>query len=167
MTPNRPARPAPARSVPRDSARPAAQGRPPRFRRRFASGDHETRSTMLALREFLAEARIDPETAGTIELVLAEVCNNVTEHAYPDAVGPVDLSVLLDPEAAHCTVSDRGAALPEGTPPETLPEPPWKLPEGGFGWYIIRSLSSRLDYRSAGGRNRLRLTIPLGRSGRA
>ncbi|MCC5984899.1 MAG: ATP-binding protein [Rhodobacteraceae bacterium] len=167
MTPNRPARPAPASPMSRDPARPAARGRPPRFRRRFTSGDHETRSTMLALRDFLAQACIDPETAGTIELVLAEVCNNVTEHAYPDAVGPVDLSVLLDPGAAHCTVSDRGAALPEGTPPDKVPEPPWSLPEGGFGWYIIRSLSSRLEYRSAGGRNRLRLTIPLGRSGRA
>jgi len=157
--------------MPCDSVRPAARARPARFRRSFTSGDLETRQTMLALRDFLAQKGIDPETAGTVELVLAEVCNNVTEHAYPGAVGPVALTVLLDPEAAHCTVRDSGAALPEGTPPETMPEPPWNLPEGGFGWYIIRSLSTRLEYRSARGRNRLRLAIPIdrvgGRAGRA
>jgi serine/threonine-protein kinase RsbW len=29
------------------------------------------------------------------------------------------------------------------------------LPEGGFGWFLIRTLSRDLDYRREGGRNLL------------
>jgi serine/threonine-protein kinase RsbW len=47
-------------------------------------------------------------------------------------------------------------------PKETLPEGRLiaradvsNLPEGGFGWFLIRALSRDLDYRRVGGRNLL------------
>ena len=145
---------------------PAPQGTHPgaaagMFRLCFQSGASETRDAMLALRAFLVAQGVSSEAAGTVELVLAEACNNVTEHAYEDRPGAVDLCVALDHRGAHCRIIDTGRPLPSGTPPVNPPDPPCALPEGGFGWYIIRSLSSTLDYRCEGGRNVLRLCIAL------
>ena len=132
-----------------------------RFACAFESGDLQTRQVMLTLRQHLCAQGIDDATLGTIELVLAEVCNNVTEHGYAEAPGRIELILQQDGDALVCTVTDFGVPLPEGTPPTEPPGPPWSLPEGGFGWHIIRTLTDRLEYRSEGGRNRLDLRIPI------
>jgi serine/threonine-protein kinase RsbW len=98
---------------------------------------------------------------GTVELVLAEVLNNVAEHAYADAAGHVAVTVALIPDGLACEVMDEGAAMPDGQPPEgRLPE--GDLPEGGFGWHLIRSLTCDLAYRRQRGSNRLSFVILLG-----
>lgn len=131
------------------------------FHRCFQSGSLETREAMRAMRAFLLAQGVAPDAAATVEQVLAEVCNNVTEHAYAQASGPMELCVRLEHRAAHCRIVDQGLALPAGTPPNGPPVNPRDLPEGGFGWYIIRSLTSALDYRSVDGHNELRLSVKL------
>jgi serine/threonine-protein kinase RsbW len=114
----------------------------------------------------LGPGEIAAETRATLELVLAEVLNNVVEHAYrgrPD--GEVELSICLGAEAVTCEVLDRGEAMPDvalppGHPPD-LPEAGGQLPEGGFGWFLIRSLTRGLDYSRSGGRNRLVFALPV------
>ena len=49
-----------------------------------------------------------------------------------------------------------GLRLPEGTAPPAV-TPRESLPEGGFGWFLIRALTERLDYARADGENRLTL----------
>lgn len=120
----------------------------------------------LAVRDSLAQIMaapplrgLSPEARGIAELVLAEVLNNVVEHAYPAEPGPV--AVTLTPVAAdiHCLVVDQGLAMPSGKLPEgKLPAvgtPLESLPEGGFGWYLILSLTRDLSYVRVGGSNRL------------
>ena len=54
-------------------------------------------------------------------------------------------------------------------PGESIPDPKEPdldvstadLPEGGFGWGLIRTLSSGLSYRRMSERNRLAFRIPL------
>ena len=97
---------------------------------------------------------------GTVEIVLAEVLNNVAEHAYAYAAGPVAVTVALIPGGLACDVMDEGAPMPGGQLPEgRLPD--GDLPEGGFGWHLIRSLTQDLSYRRQRGTNRLGFVIPL------
>lgn len=103
---------------------------------------------------------LSPDLRATVELVLAEVLNNVAEHAYADLAGHVAVTVALHPGALWCEVVDEGASMPGGALPEgKLPET--DLPEGGFGWHLIRSMTRDLQYRRQRGTNRLNFLIPL------
>lgn len=107
---------------------------------------------------------LDADARGTAELVLAEVLNNVVEHAYAGHPGEIEVRLGLMPGSLLCLVRDRGhpmpgARLPGGAPPVLDPD---DLPEGGFGWHLIRSLSQDLRYRRAGGRNHLRFRVDTG-----
>lgn len=104
------------------------------------------------------------DVRGTAQLVLAEVLNNVAEHAYGDAGGKVEIRLWLDPDALHCLIVDEGRAMPGGQLPEgRLPGGPRvaldDLPEGGFGWHLIRSLCAELSYVRVDGQNRLAFAL--------
>jgi serine/threonine-protein kinase RsbW len=104
------------------------------------------------------------ETAA-LHITLAEVLNNIVEHAYsglPPGVICVDLRLLAD--GLHCRVEDQGHPMPEsGLPRGDLPAVDVgvpDLPEGGFGWRIIRSLATDLTHVRTGGTNRLAFRLP-------
>ncbi len=121
-----------------------------------------------ALRRMLLRpplSTLSDEGRGTAELVLAEVLNNVAEHAYPDRPGPVTVTLRQVPHGVSCLIVDQGAAMPGGKlPAGRLPDTPGlaldELPEGGFGWHLIRSLTLDLHYARAGGCNQLRFVLP-------
>lgn len=92
----------------------------------------------------------------TAELVLAEVLNNIVEHAQPNRDGHIYLSVVQRPSGISCTLRDNGLPMPGDTPP-----PGW-FPdddaagypaEGGYGWYLIRALTNNLTYHRLGEEN--------------
>lgn len=145
----------------------AADSGPParlRFERRFLSGDQETRVVLAEVCARLAAAGLDEDSIGTVELVLAEVLNNIAEHAYGVEGGPVALGLDLPGDAVVCEVVDHGRPMPLGAvPAQGLPliDPPHHLPEGGFGWHIVRCLVSSLDYERSADGNRLHLRVPL------
>lgn len=101
---------------------------------------------------------------GTAELVLAEVLNNIVEHAYSHSTGLIDISVEAEAGGILCRVVDEGVAMPDGAPPGSLParlsDGLDDLPEGGFGWHLIRTLTVDLTYRRKEGRNYLFFLIP-------
>jgi len=105
--------------------------------------------------------------AGNVELVLAEVLNNITEHAYANTVGgAIEVAACHQPGRLCCTFRDWGAEVPDAVlsqPPGLLPEPE-DLPEGGWGWSLIMSLAEGLQYRREGGTNELYLEIPVKRA---
>ncbi len=129
-------------------------------------------ATPVAVRDSLAQmmalpplCRLSAESRGTAELVLAEVLNNVAEHAYADQSGPVSVTIRSTGHGLRCRVVDQGRAMPDGTLPpgrllESLEVPVTDLPEGGFGWHLIRSLTSELSYARVGDRNLLQFTLP-------
>jgi serine/threonine-protein kinase RsbW len=131
----------------------------------FKADPHSVRG---ALRAAVARFRrqITTEEAGTLELVLAEVMNNVVEHSYGDSgLGAITLSIVRDSFGLSCSVSDDGSALPSACLNErSLPSidcDPENLPEGGFGWYLIRDLTRDLGYRRNGSCNLLAFRLPL------
>lgn len=109
-------------------------------------------------------ASLSPDDRGTAEIVLAEVLNNIVEHAYARFPGTIRLRLTLGPGQLHCCVEDEGLAMPSGEPPSGKAVDPQDLPEGGFGWHLIRTLSSGLTYERAGTLNQLRFALPAEQS---
>lgn len=134
------------------------------FTRRFTSSDHATRTVLLELIEGLSAKGVCDDDLANIELILAEALNNVVEHAYTDAPGPVELLIEIGGRGLSCQIVDNGHPIPSGEAPDPpLPtiEPPADIPEGGFGWHIIRCLTTDLSYKRDGSRNTLYLLVPL------
>ena len=127
----------------------------------------------MALRRALHEVSdlgLSPDERGTVELVLAEVLNNICEHALRGATeGLIELYLRRDCAGLICEVLDDGLPMPGGHPPEgqraDLDRPLPDLPEGGFGWFLISELTSGLCYDRIGGRNRLRFCVRVGAPG--
>jgi serine/threonine-protein kinase RsbW len=136
----------------------------PLFDTQFASTEMAAREALIALKTALISTNLTEDQISSIEIAVAEATNNVVEHAYPGhEAGPVQIACHRDCGSVVVCLSDRGAALPDLTPPEgKLAEFSTSLadlPEGGFGWFLIRELVSDLRYQRIDGSNFLRLTF--------
>lgn len=134
------------------------------FQCRVGTNVFAVREALLAMTRTAPLADLHPDRRDLAEIVLAEVLNNVAEHAY--AGGPGDITVTLSQvrDRLWCVVTDRGRVMPQGQlPPGTLPATAGvqlaDLPEGGFGWHVIRSLTADLNYTRDQDQNRLSFLI--------
>lgn len=101
---------------------------------------------------------------GTTQLVLAEALNNVVEHAYASYPGQIEVDVQRDPLHLRFHITDTGLPMPGAEPPYgELPELGDfdDLPEGGFGWFLIRTLVEDLSYRREAGQNLLTFGVSV------
>lgn len=124
------------------------------------------RETILQIMERL-QHEFPSQSEGVIstEIVLAEVLNNISEHSYQASnLGDVTISVLCTDDMISIETRDFGVPMPGLSPPdselEEIPMDVEDLPEGGFGWFFIRSLSSHLEYRRTGTQNIFCVQIP-------
>ncbi|WP_278921986.1 MULTISPECIES: ATP-binding protein [Pseudophaeobacter] len=128
----------------------------------FTATELDARSGISAVMERLREIDLPDERAGDVQIALAEAVNNVVEHAYAGTEkGDVRIKCNLYPQELRIQICDAGfpltdCALPPGEPAD-LSGPIETLPEGGFGWFLIRELTSRLHYERLGRNNRLSL----------
>ena len=127
---------------------------------------HSIRDTLSRIHAILLDRGIGREGIGTCEIVLAEVLNNIVEHAYgerPD--GRIRLTLFFGEGCLRARIEDRGAAMPGSALPQgrqaNLDVPLPDLPEGGFGWFMIHNLTEDLKYQRNGDVNRLDLSIRL------
>ena len=124
----------------------------------FHATTDSVRGALAELRGCLSCHGLSSEELDTVELVVAEILNNVVEHAYGHASGgQVSLSAAAHRHGLAFRIEDDGVpmpggALPEGRAPRIGPAVN-DLPEGGFGWFMIRSLTRDLVYRRDGLRN--------------
>lgn len=134
----------------------------------FPSDELEVRAALEAVKSSLTSLHLSGEEAGSVELVLGEVLNNVVEHAYStDQKGQIEMHCRARRGGLDFIVRDAGRAmpglnLPAGEPAD-LDCARDDLPEGGFGWFLVRSLVHGLEYHREGERNTLRFCIPVGR----
>ncbi|WP_424831640.1 ATP-binding protein [Ruegeria sp.] len=118
------------------------------------------------LGERLSDMGLPAEKIGDIKIALAEAINNVVEHAYADmAPAEVHIKCTLCPNRLDVELSDTGNPMPglrlPGGIPASVETPRPNLPEGGFGWYLIRQLTSEIQYDRVDGRNQLFLRFDL------
>lgn len=120
------------------------------------------RQALCALMGTQVLCRLAPDARDAAQIVLAEALNNIVEHAYAQSPGEIEVTLDSDTSGLTCQILDAGLPLPGGSLPQG--EAPLvcasaDLPEGGFGWYLIRSLCRDLTYRRVGGYNLLSFRI--------
>ena len=108
------------------------------------------------------------EVRTAIELAMAEILNNVVEHAYADTRdGLIHVIIDSDPTELQFTVIDDGAAMPAGRLPSGAAADPglpgFEQDEGGYGLFMIRQLARKLRYRRLGAQNQLSFRVSLDR----
>ena len=132
----------------------------------FVSDPEIVHSILQRATDDLGAGNSSANDKANVEIVMAEAINNIIEHAYQfERNQPVE--VLLTEKDGHLTIAfvDEGRPMPFGQIPAEKPNDincsPNDLPEGGFGWQIIRSLSDSICYSRKGGRNLLKLKLKL------
>ena len=106
----------------------------------------------------------DIQISTSAEIVLAEVFNNIVKHAYQQKqVGLIDLSMVIHDTYISFRIFDMGQPMPNKRlpigAPHILEDDVQSLPEGGFGWNLIRTLTQDLDYQHLNNQNILQFTI--------
>lgn len=102
------------------------------------------------------------ETITIAELVLAEVLNNISEHAYRNTdCGTINVMADDLVWAWQFHVFDKGTAIPEAVPLPAEASTPEvsRLPESGFGLIIINTLADNLEYKRSNDTNHLSFVI--------
>ncbi|WP_298429214.1 ATP-binding protein [uncultured Jannaschia sp.] len=101
-----------------------------------------------------------------VELVVAEVLNNIVEHALAGREDAwIELAVTAEGGRVFVMTADDGCPLP--SPLLAIAELPAQdpqtgdLPEGGFGWFIIHALTEDMTYERADGLNRLHFSFVI------
>lgn len=129
-----------------------------------------------AVREAIASAKValEPlelteEEVTSVELVLAEALNNIVEHAYSGDEGTIRMVLRHGRAGVLIEVRDNGRAMPNGRAPigdHPMEKPEANsddLPEGGFGWFLIRELARDLIYDRADNENFLVFRLAIGK----
>lgn len=132
----------------------------------IAGTDQAIREALEKIVVDLSKARLSKDDTEHAQIVLGEVLNNIVEHAFVGITsGAIRLLACRSRKMLRVTVQDNGIAMPNGQLPQR-PQPRIDvaiddLPEGGFGWHLIRSLTDRLHYERNGETNQLTLDIPV------
>jgi serine/threonine-protein kinase RsbW len=128
---------------------------------RFPANEGHVATALTDLAHYLTTEGSSPGLVDDVRIVLAEILNNVEEHAYAGQPGhPVTVRLEFGGDSLRCAVEDRGrgfpaARLPDPAMPAGNPAAPETLPEGGFGWPLVRKLTRDVAYMRDGGTNRL------------
>jgi len=142
-----------------DAAAPARKGA---LTLRFPGLPDRVRAALRQVHRHLTTLPLPTDRQASIELVVAEALNNIAEHAYADAApGAITLIARHDDDRLSIVLRDTGRPLPGLAPPAGAPPDldvaTADLPEGGYGWFLIRDLTDDVGYLRQGGENQLTL----------
>lgn len=130
------------------------------------SNPRRVRKSIRSAARALCDAGLSRSLTENVELAVTEAVNNVIEHGYGGRSGGIILieyEMIADTLKLTILDQSQGMAdthLPSGRLPDLMVEKS-DLPEGGYGWFIIRSLTRRQHYSRHEGWNRLSLTFDL------
>jgi serine/threonine-protein kinase RsbW len=137
-----------------------------RFGTTLVGGPSEVREALGTIVGWLETRGVGAGDCGRVELALAEALNNIVEHALAGQQGcGIDVMVARFPHWIDCELRDGGLPMPSGRLPQgRAPDVATRLrdlPEGGFGWFLIRELTANLRYTRECGINHLSFRIDL------
>ena len=125
------------------------------------------RAGVMNASQFIADVGASEDDLTAIELALAEVLNNVVEHAYEGTTdGEMELRIAHQDPHVFFRILDSGRPMPNGRLPlgnaaDTALED-FQQDEGGYGLFMIRQLARKLRYSREGHYNELSFRITLG-----
>lgn len=135
---------------------------------RFAATLCDVRRALLGIDAQLTAAGASADLRTRAQIALAEACNNIVEHAYqprpPGVAAMITIDIAGDSAGLQVTIRDKGRAMPDGplpgrTLPQFDPDDPANLPEGGFGWALLRDMTRSLSISHQNGQNILRFRL--------
>lgn len=133
--------------------------------KKFCSKTHQDDVTKMVrgVEIWLNEQEAKPCFIGDAALVLAEALNNVVEHGYLFREdGSITLDILFQKPDLTMQITDQGVVM-QSVPKKKAMDGPEQdfddLPEGGFGWFLIHSLTNSIAYENRDGYNRLELKM--------
>lgn len=137
----------------------------PMFHRVLDADPVVVRATLTDMRDRFARD-VSDDALGRLELVMAELMNNVAEHApvaTSDKLPVIHLCIVRHKAGLACALTDDGVSLPDDCVlPRSLPPAiADSLPEGGFGWFLVQNLTQALCYYRESSRNYLAFNIPF------
>ncbi len=106
------------------------------------------------------EADFPEDTVEQFKIAVDEACTNVIEHAYGGQENhQVDITIIVEHDRFTVRIRDEGAPFDQSTyRTPNLMELTKKRQAGGLGVHIIRSLMDRVEYRTRGQVNEIRMT---------
>ena len=134
-----------------------------KFNTSFNATELDARKAIATISDRLRASWLSRDQADEVEIALAEAVNNVVEHAYANKAEPGDVRIMCSLRTAQLDIRicDAGVPLPENRLPPGLAADVSvareDLPEGGFGWFLIRELTSEIRYDRCGLINHLSL----------
>ncbi len=110
----------------------------------------------------IAETVLSSDDANNVEVVAAEIGNNIVIHAFGGEKGTAEgksfqLTVERDEEGITLEFTDDGPPFDPVAAPAGTPEASIARGGGGLGLFIMRKVMDELAYRRTEGRNVLRL----------
>ena len=134
------------------------------FKITTTGSDLHVREALGLLRAGLILRGVSDEVCSSSEIAMAEALNNIAEHAYAARdPGPVEIAVKISDAGVRFVLRDWGHPMPGNQlPGGTLPDNDVDLddlPEGGFGWYMLHSLTESLSYSRQNDENQLVLVV--------
>ncbi len=157
--------------MPHDGS-PDSQATAPLFQKlekRFPADYRWIRRAIHEVEDALSDAGLSSESIGSIAIVLAEALNNVVEHAFKDGQeGKITLVIRARHKSLMFEIRDSGRPMPLGRAPSGAHPVDEhdrldSIPEGGFGWFLIRELVQDLVYDRRDGENLLLFRFRLDR----
>lgn len=130
----------------------------------FPGDNLAVRKALRSVLDGLKHLELPGEVLSVVEIVVAECLNNVVEHAYADDTqGMIEINARLRENALWFRIVDDGFPMPAETLPDGHPHDldamQDDLPEGGFGWFLIKQLTNDLQYVRDEDQNRLTFSI--------
>lgn len=128
--------------------------------------NESTRDIIIEVKSLIDQDRVSPDDVMQLEIALAEVFNNIVEHAYADRDdGRIEITIEMLPPGMHFTIVDTGAEMPQGRLPVGHSANPdlsaHEQAEGGYGLHLIRLIAKKLRYNRVGDENQLTFRIAL------
>lgn len=137
---------------------------PHSFEMTLSATQMQVRDALKAVSRQTARWNLSAEAQSSVEIVLAEALNNVVEHAYAGiAGGTIAIDCAYDGDGLSIVITDQGHPVPEtlfkNTKTQVHSIDPQNLPEGGFGWGLIRELTHDVQVSRIGNTTMLSLVI--------
>jgi serine/threonine-protein kinase RsbW len=109
--------------------------------------------------DFLDRQTVQTGVVYNVCLAVEEMLTNTIKYGYADALPhEIAVSLTLTPGEIILVIEDDARAFdPQAAPEPDLTLPMEQRPIGGLGLHLVRSLSSRMDYRRQDDRNILEI----------
>ncbi len=139
------------------------QGRGPAFQTVMEPDFLAVRNTSLKIDNHLAAHQLPADDHQNCSIALTEALNNIVEHGFANLdSGEIRIALTVGVTTIRAVLTDDGRAMPGFQLPEGAAPDPIDLPEGGFGWFMIKSLSRSQTYERCGEMNVLTLEFSRG-----